>query len=120
MKLRVVSPSTIRITVRFLPGAGAVTITLFGFEVMIQVKTLSESVLARNGANGLNNGPDWDLLDGYGARVGFADVFASPFLRHGTGEPQWLFYVYACSFFAAGLFLLMHWFTVCGATGLHL
>jgi len=55
-----------------------------------------------------------------GALVGCVGVFASPFLRNGTGEPQSLLCVYACGFFAAGLFLLMHWFGVCGATGFQL
>ena len=109
-----------RITVRFLLGAAAVSITLIGFEVMIQVLTLSESMLARHGANGLNMGLIGICLTVMGVLVGCVDVFASPFLRNGTGEPQWLLCVYACSFFAAGLFLLMHWFAVCGATGFQL
>jgi protein-S-isoprenylcysteine O-methyltransferase Ste14 len=121
MKSRVVSPSTLRITVRFLlVTAAAVTITLIGFEVMIQVLTLSESMLARHGVNGLNIGLIGICLTVMGALLGCVGVFASPFLRNGTGEPQWLLYVYACSFFAGGLFLLMHWFAVCGATGFQL
>ena len=55
-----------------------------------------------------------------GAVMGCVGVFASPFLRNRTGEPQWLFYVYACAFLAAGLLLLVHWFAVCGATALQL
>ena len=49
MKSLLFSPSTVRITVRFLLGAGAVvTITLIALEVMIQVLTLSERMLARH------------------------------------------------------------------------
>jgi hypothetical protein len=121
MKSLLFLPNTVRITVRFLLGAAAaVTITLIGFEVMIQVLTVSESMLARHGANGLNLGLIGICLTVIGALVGCVGMFASPFLRNGTGEPQWLLYMYACSFFAAGLFLLMHWFGVCGATGFQL
>lgn len=121
MKSHLFSPSTVRITVRFLLyAAAAVTITLIGFEVMIQVLTLSDSMLATHGANGLNVSLIGICLTVMGALVGCVGVFASPFLMNGTGEPQWLLYVYACSFFAAGLFLLMHWFAVCGATGFQL
>jgi hypothetical protein len=121
MKSLLFSPSTVKITVRFLLGAGAVvTITLIALEVMIQVLTLSESLLARHGANGLNAGLIGICSTVMGTLVGCVGVFASPFLRNGTGEPQWLLCVYACGFFAAGLFLPMDWFAVCGATGFQL
>ena len=55
-----------------------------------------------------------------GALIGCVGVCVSPFLRNRTREPQWLLYVYACVFLAAGLVLLMQWFAVCGATGLRL
>jgi hypothetical protein len=54
-----------------------------------------------------------------GALMGCVGVCVS-FLRNRTREPQWLLYVYACAFLAAGLVLLMHWFAVCGAAGLQL
>jgi hypothetical protein len=114
-------PSMVRITVRFLLGAVAtLTLVLIGFELAAQVLALSQSMLARHGANGLNVGLIGLSLTIVGALVGFVGVFASPFLRNRAGEPQWLLYVYECAFLAAGLFLLLHWFPVCGATGLHL
>lgn len=120
MKSLLFSPSTVRITVRFLLcAAAAVTITLIGFEVMIQVLTLSENMLTRHGVKGLKLGLIGICLTVIGALVGCVGVFVIPFFGNHTGEPEWLLYVYACAFLAAGLILLMHWFAVYGATGFH-
>jgi hypothetical protein len=111
--------SRLRITTRLLMGAlTAVTVTLVGFELTAQILALSESVLARHGGYGLNLGLVGTCLTVIGALMVFAGVFASPFIRNRTDEPQWLLYVYAWPLLAAGFFLLMHWFAVCGATGL--
>jgi hypothetical protein len=96
----------------------AVAVTLAGFEATVHFLTLSESLLARHGGGGLNVGLAGTYLTIIGALMVFVGVFASPFLRNRTDEPQWLLYVYACPLLAAGFFLLMHWFAVCGATGL--
>ena len=119
MKSPLLSPSRLGITVRLLRGALAtVTVTLVGFEVTVQILALSESVLVRHGGYGLNAGLFGTYLTIVGAVMVFVGVFASPFLRNRSEEPQWLLYVYACPLLAAGFFLLMHWFAVCGATGL--
>jgi hypothetical protein len=119
MKLSVFSLSGLGIAVRLLMGAlAAVTVTVAVFEVMVQILTLSEGALVRHGGYGLNLGLVGICLTTTGALMVFVGVFASPFLRNRTDEPQWLLYVHACPLLAAGFFLLMHWFAVCGAAGL--
>ena len=119
MKSPLFSLSRSGMTVRFLMGVlVAVTVTLVGSEVTVQILALSESVLARHGGYGLNAGLFGTCLTIVGALMVFVGVFASPFLRNRSEEPQWLLYVYACPLLAAGFFLLMHWFAVCGAAGL--
>jgi hypothetical protein len=119
MKSLLFSPSTLRITVRFLLGAAAtLTIVLIVFEVAAQVLALSESMLARHGAQSLNVAVVGICLTITGALMVFVGVLAIPFLRNRSEEPQWLLYVYACPLLAAGFFLLLHWFAVCGATSL--
>lgn len=119
MKSPLFSLSRLGITVRFLLGAlAAVMITLVVFDVMVQILTLSENALARHGGYGLNVGLVGTCLTIIGPLMVFVGVFASPFLRNRTDEPQWLLYVYAFPLLAAGFFLLMHWFAVCGAMSL--
>jgi hypothetical protein len=111
--------SSARMTVRVLLGALAtLTLVLIGFEAAAQVLALSQSMLARRDANGLNVGLVGTCLTIIGALMMFVGACASLFLRNRTDEPQWLLYVYACPLLAAGFFLLMHWFAVCGATSL--
>ena len=119
MKLSLFSPSGLEIAVRLLMGAlAAVTVTVVVFEVTVQMLTLSGSALARHSDYGLNLGLVGICLMTTGALMVFVGVFASPFLPNRADEPEWLLYVYACPLLAAGFFLLMHWFAVCGATGL--
>jgi hypothetical protein len=99
MRSLLFSPSRVRTTVRFLLGA-------------------VESILARHGVNGVNLGVVGISLTAAGTLMGCAGVFACPFFRNRIGEPEWLVYVYACAFLSAGFLLLMHWFGICGATGL--
>jgi hypothetical protein len=119
MKSTLFSLRRLGITGRFLIGAlAAATVTLVGFEAAVQILALSESVLVRHGGYGLNAGLFGTYLTIVGAVMVFVGVFASPFLRNRSEEPLWLLYVYAWPLLAAGFFLLMHCFAVCGATGL--
>ena len=119
MKSPLLSPRRSGMTVRFLMrGLAALTLTLLGFEVTVQVLALSQSVVGRHGGHGLNVGVVGTCLTIVGTLLVFVGAFASPFLPNRTDEPQWLLYVYACPLLTAGFFLLMHWFAVCGATGL--
>jgi hypothetical protein len=119
MKSPPFSLSRLGITVRLLLGAlAAVTVTLVVFEVTAQILALSENILTRRGGYRLNVGLLGTCLTMVGALLVFVGVLASPFLRNQTEEPQWLLYVYAFPLLAAGFLLLMHWFAVCGATGL--
>ena len=121
MKSPLLSPSRLGITVRLLRGALAtVTVTLIGFEVTVQILALSESVLARHAGYDLNAGLVGMCLTITGALMVFVGVFASPFLRNRSEEPQWLLYVYAWPLLAVGFLLLMHWLRCYGFASISL